>query len=614
MIGPLLLALAQAAPPADFPVFVWRQEHPGAPLPEALVAPFGGVNVEGAREDTWVLDSGLEFYVGHAPGRDELHLERDRPWYAALWERYYEERDADALLRVPCLAEPATFEALALRLEATTKARGGRHGRGLSLGDEVGLTPYGAPLDLCASETCRERFAAFLLRSSRWRFLLPLDGVPPPWPSTDDVRRAWIAGDASLVAPWLARREFHHEVVHALLARLATRARELAPGTPVGLFGQSGRTAFGDVGVERVLPELDFLEVYRLRDSRELLYTLRDDAQRSYLTVFRDAEAPLGPSWIAWEHWFRGGDGLVVWSDRDLAADAEYLAQLAGAVRGIRRLRELAPEWRPRPEGVALLHSPDSMALSWLRDALHDGPTWPRRFPSYQNEHGTREVSLHAVLRRLEDLGALPGALPLKTIGAATAARFPRLVANHLVCLDADELEQLKAYLRAGGELLLVGSFGTWTRRGERREESGAALFEEALRGRVHLAELDPASYLARRDPALPDGSPWGPIASAAGAGPLSKWKVEGSGPPWLRHAQRGPAPGEWLFAALPNAGAPAQRAALLAATVSFRIPPELEVLPLHPADAESWTVEESGEVRVRVPAGEPLALRLRPR
>ena len=611
LLGPLAaLGFQEPTPPVwpPFPAFVWRQDSAGRGLEEGLAEEFGGTNVEGPADDPRLLEQGLAFYVGHGPGRDALHLDTDRESYRELWEEYWHERDGDRLVRVPCLHEDATRADLRGRLERTLAARGGAQGLGISLGDEVGLTPYGAPLDLCASSACRAAFSAFVEDSPTWSALLGVRDGAAPFPTTDETRLAWIDGDASHVSAWLARRDFHVATVEGVLQELAVQLRRARPELPVGLLGQSGRTAFGDVDLADVLPFLDFIEVYRLLDSRELVYSWRRDDQRCLLTLFRDPEAPYGATWIAWEHWLRGGDGVVLWSDRELTRHPEHRRHMAGAVAGIRRLRVAWPGWRPRPAGVGLIHASDSLALSWLRDALHDGPTWMRRFPSYQNEHGTREVALRAWLRLLEDLGILPGAVPLERVGPALVERFPVLVANHLILLDAPEVDRLRSYVAAGGQLWVHGPLGTHDRAGARREASLLETIDGGA-GRVTVVSLEAARYLRER---------WGRrgelgyptrarnalselgLPVRAGAPEVA---LLGTDLPFLRAAVA-QEDGSWLLAALPNAAAPSERAKL----------EDLELRLVAPAGWELQVVHPPGDGRnapQRLPAGEPLLLRL---
>ena len=274
LLGLFLAVWPQAAPDVEpdpwdgFPVFVWRQRHSGRPLPEELVAPFGGTNVERDDEAGWARERGVRFYVGHAPGRNALHLDGGADWVERI-DGWIETRDEALLVRAPCLTDPDTRERLFANLERSLAARAGDHGLFLSLGDEIGLTPGGNPLDLCRSPTCE----------AAWRTYATEHGWPARSPTTDEVRVALGEDDFTRLGPWLARRRFHREVLAALVGELAARARRLAPGTPVGLLGISGATAFGGVPVDPA--PVDVVEVYPLVEQRHRLATLREGVVRA---------------------------------------------------------------------------------------------------------------------------------------------------------------------------------------------------------------------------------------------------------------------------------------------------------------------------------------------
>ena len=608
------LPIAQDPAPGNdrFPAIVWRLDHPDRPVERRFVEAFGGVNVEGTAEARWARGEGLEFYVGHAPGRNDLHLQRDFPWYEAQWTRYWEDRDPAPLVRQPCLSQEETYRRLRDRIFLTLAARDGEHGLGVSLGDEVGLTPYGAPFDLCGSRACREAFASFLAESERWNQLRE-EGRPLPFPDTETTCQAWLDGDASHVAAWLARREFHYEVMIGLLARLAAVSRERSPATPVGLFGLGGRTAFGGVGPEAILPHLDFIESYPILDSRELLYTLREPGVRSFATIFRQMDAPHSPTWQVWEHWLRGGDGVILWCDRDLSEDETYFETLRDAVAAVRELRARLPGWAPAPRGGALIHHADSLALSWLRDALHDGATWPKRFASYHNEHGTREVALRACLRWLEDAGLLPGSLPLERVGAETVVRFPFLVANELIVVEEEELRALRSYVEAGGTLLLHGGFAVYDRRGARSRLGARESLEKLAPERVIGLELKPAYYLAERSRS---GSPYAQeridlLRGILGSETLPEWRPaqRKSQPRWLLAQSPLSEGGGFLCAAVPNLPDPPSRAALRALRIEIEGVDPARITWIHPAPP---TDEGGAVVRLKTP-GEALVFRLAP-
>ncbi len=561
----------------SFPVFVWRQDYRGRALPHELAQPFGGTNVD--RGEAAPCDPPLSFFVGHAPGRDDLHLRRTDS-YLERFELWYATRDPRLLVREPCLLAEDTRARLFETLERSLGARDGNHGLGIALGDEVSLTPWGDPSDVCCCARCEAAWSAW----SDER------GYARRAPTTDAVRRSFADGDWSELGAWLARREFHQEGLTGLLEELAAATRTLAPGAPIGLLGMAGRSTFGGVAVERVLPFLDFVEVYPVDDARELFAALRTD-ERSLATVFPEAGGPDASAWLAWEHVLRGGDGLVLWSDRTLAADPALRARLAGAVVDLRAVRGRVGAFRPAVRGAAVVHSPASMALAWLRDALLDGPTWPRRLAGYQREHGTRERSLRAWLRLLEDAGALPGALPVDAIDAETVERFPLLVLAHVEVLSASHVEALERYLAAGGSVVVEGEVGLFDERGE---PQGVAVLERLARAggeRVRAAPERVSEYaeLRRRPESGRAQALRATLRSwlAEGAS-LAPFEVEGGRLPWLTACERRPT--GVVCMALPNATTPAERAGLAALEPRLRVPEGARIEWIHPPAAGSGT------------------------
>jgi hypothetical protein len=600
-----------------FPALVWRQGRSEAPLSEPLARTFRGTVLEREERAPWLDGSGLSFYIEHAPGRDELHLERASPAYQKRWRAWYETRDDRLLVREPCLSDPATRAALSAQLERSIAARGGDFGIGLSLGDEVSQTPASGPEDICLCAHCRAAWRSFLERERARGATDVAADFDPAIASTDATRLALADGRTEALQPWLLRRHFQQEVLLGLLSSLAGESRRRAPGVAVGLLGLTGQSAFGGVAIERVLPELGFAECYRTGVARELLFALRGEATRALQTVFPEPELWHGSAWQVFEAWMRGADGLVVWSDREFARRPAYLERLARAVGDVRAIERELPAFAPRPQGVAIVHSADAIALGWLRDALLDGATWPRRFQGYQESHGSLETSQRAWLRLLEDCGAQPGALPLDDLGAATAQRFPLLVANHLAVLDEGDLARLERFLAAGGSLVVSGPFGEVDPRGRRAENSALERLRETGPGRVHEFASFSAAYLEIRcngGAALRDEAR-ALLAKARVA--LAPWRIRCDDPalPWLCTWSVG-ADGVWSCASLPNLAEKEERSAarstpgeghrLSDLAVEIVPPPQYAVRWIHPREGETSGAH-------RLPAGDAAVFELAP-
>ena len=473
-----------------FPVFVWTTSA----KPVEVVGEFGGACVQRMADTAWLDEKGLDWLVFNGPGRDDLHLDRENARYQERWKRWYDSRDPKLLVREPCVSDPATRERLKRLLDESLTARGGRTGLGVSLGDEIGLTPGGAPEDVCQCAHCERAWKEF--RAAR--------GLAQDVKLADISTAATLSelddGETAAIGPWLLRREFHEQQWTDLIAELARRVREKSPGTPVGLLGLTAQSAFGSVAIESVLPSLDFIECYRVGNARELAFTLRRPEQRVLLTIFDDARGPDFVAWQAWEHWMRGGDGLVIWSEKELVAKPALRQRLARAVRDIRAVQKQIGRFRPEPQGVAVVHSQPSVAVSWLRDAEDDGKTWPRRFPSYQEQHGELELSRKRWFEFLEDNnGAMPGALPLGHVDADTAKRFPLLVLDRLLVLDDVDVERLKRFMAAGGSLIPRAEIG-WVDTNGRSAVEGFKQLRESPSSRLLAAPRRLNEYEGQRD------------------------------------------------------------------------------------------------------------------
>lgn len=614
-------ATAQAAW-QGFPALVWRQGRGAAPLSAPFSKAFGGTVLERDERAAWLDGTPLAFYVEHAPGRDELHLDRNTPAYQKRWRAWYDTRDDRLLVREPCLSDPATRSTLFAQLASTIATREGRVGLGVSLGDEISQTPAAGPEDICLCAHCRTRWRAFLERERASGATELAADFDPALASTDATRLALTEGRTEALHAWLLRRRFQQEVLLELVHSLADEAHRLAPGAGVGLLGITGQSAFGGVAVERLLPQLDFAECYRTNCARELLFTLRTEQQHVLQTIFPERNLPDGAAWQTFEAWAHGADGCVIWSDRELEQRPPYSTRMARAVADLRRIKSALPGFTPWPHGVAILHSPDSVAYAWLRDALLDGATWPKRFQGYQESHGTLETSLRAWLRVLEDCGAEPGAWPIDALGADTVRRFPLLVANQLAILDEADVARLSAFLGAGGYLAVSGPLGEFDSRGRRPPESVFETLRKLAPERVRTLATFSAGYLdvrTIRGQALRVDVR--SLLTEVGVA-LAPWRIhcDDAAMPWLC-TWSVDSDGVWSCAALPNLQEPSERAAprapadekqtrrLSELVVSIDPPNGAQLEWIHPSEPDPSLPSRAR----RLPAGDAAVFRLVP-
>lgn len=621
----LALALQEPASPEarramdweDFPVFVWRTTHAGKPLPEALAEPFGGVILMRGEDSGWARERGLGYLVWNVAGRDALHLDADEAWNARV-EQWIRTRDPKWLVREPCLNDPRTVEGLFTTLEATIAKHGEHPGLGFVLGDEVSLTPNGDPFDLCRCDFCE----------AQWKEYARKKKLPERAPLTDEVRLALLEDDFSSLGPWLARRRLDADLMEHQVLRLRERVLGLPdsgalhpgevrriPGAPqtrhprVGLLGVSGSTAFGGFDLSSTAALFDFVEAYPVTDARES-FLASDHVSRhgihgstgppslpraTLATIFVASESPDGAAWRIWEHWLRGGAGVVLWSDEELERSPEHRARLAEAVRDIRALQERGIRPQLEQHGGALVLDPDSQAASFLREALLDGPSWPRRRSGYQAEHGLRERKVRSWLRLIEDCGELPVSLPLRALREDCAYEYTFLVLPETLVLDESDVLHLEQFLAGGGTLIVDGTLGWVDRKGHPWSTSVLERLRSKAPERVLAAPTGMESYLDTRLDArrgeqtraflrpLLESRPRTNLPEAVILPDLAR-----GGVPWLvnRHVGRREAADGFTLVMLPNLVDAAERQQLRA--IDLRSVPSRDIRWIHPSDGKT--------------------------
>ena len=436
-------------------VFLWLQDHREAPPPGDWIQELGGAALETRTPAAWLLDerrpSGIEVYLGHAAGRDELHLVREHESYAQGRTAYRRSRQPAAWPRTFDPFAPDAFEQLSQTLKRNRQRFGPGPYRAVSLGDEIGLTPFGDPVDHAVSPSEALAWRQWLAAGGSERFGLQGDAQPI------GTGQALRGGTDRAFAAFLARRCFERESFSALAMRLAREAKGHWPGTPVALLGIAGETAWHGLDLSLLARELGVFEPYGDDLGLVLCDTLRslgNGRPQLWRTLFAN-----GPD----AHLFNSGletaarhsvDALVLWSDRALKTAPDRLRQLQSTLQ-----RWPTPALPSPPRNTALLHDFDSLCRCWFLDARGDGAAWPERLGGFQDAHGTLQRAQRKWLddRFVRGLGA--DVLPIDRLGEPAALMFTQLVAIELRVLDRREHAALREHLVRGGQLKIQGEF-----------------------------------------------------------------------------------------------------------------------------------------------------------
>ncbi len=436
-------------------MFLWLQDHREQPPPGDWPRLLGGAALEARTPAAWLLNErrppDLELYLGHAAGRDELHPERARQVYADGRGAYLRSRDREAWPRDFDPFAREAFEHLDAALDRARERFGAGPFRAVSLGDEIGLTPFGDPVSQALSAHESAAWSRWLADGAAERFGLDADAAPI---GTGQALRT--ATDEAFAA-FLARRTFERETFSHLILKLAQNAQQRWPGTPIALLGLGGESTWHGLDLSLLARELGVLEPYGEGHALAMCDTLRllgNGRPELWRTLF--ASGPDAPSFTAGlkSAVERSADALVLWSDRALASEPDRIELLKATLEHWHDTESHA-----LPRDTALLYDFDSLCRGWFLDALRDGGSWPERLGGYQAANGTTERAQRKWLEDRRARGLTGDVLPLDRLGEPATLRLRTLVAIELRVLDATELEALAAHLDRGGHLSVRGGF-----------------------------------------------------------------------------------------------------------------------------------------------------------
>ena len=498
---PALLLLASLSFPRSLPageeirpwkgfqVILWAFRDPAPPGLARTLRELGitALNCEFGRPSPWVEASGLPVYVGHAAGKGFLYMS-ERNW-RPLFDAWYRSRDPSLLVRRPCLSDPKAYGGALERLEKTLAGLSPERTLALSLDDEISATHFIDPIDFCRGPFCLAAFRAWMRRripslealSERWgRKLSSWKDVLPP--TTDGMRK----GTGNVLYPanlawWNDHLAFRDHLLAHRVAGLLDRVRRLRPALPSGFLGGQAPAAWGGYDWSLLARRATFLEAYDIGGARDVAASFAPSGARRVETLFpgKDLQAARARFHDMLAH---GLSGAILWSSRIFLdrrgrpkAAAKALAPAFREAAGPVGAALAGSRPAPGPWIAAVLESQPSLRLHWWKDARRDGPTWPRRFGSFEAKHSTSMAARVSWIRLLEDQGFQARFLSPADLegGALLKGESPPrlLVLPRIVALGEGACRAVRAFVAAGGTVLADGETALYTDALIRRKE-----------------------------------------------------------------------------------------------------------------------------------------------
>ncbi|MBN2490562.1 MAG: beta-galactosidase [Planctomycetes bacterium] len=425
-----------------------------------------GLNREGTAPAAALRAAGLGFYVGDAAGKGILHLRE--PDFQPHWDRYWKDRDPRHLERPHCPRDPAVMRRLLEHVDRVLAAQTPHRPVACSFGDEISITRRLIPLDFCFCPYClaafrswlRERYRTLEVLNRQWRTDFEAwDAVVPFTADRIKQRERRMAPAAYALGPWADHRAFMDETLAWTLEALRARARERGVAAPVGFLGGQAPSAYGGYDWGRLLAAVDWVEAYDQGGAMEVVRGLGPDVIR-VRTYFPAGRGEGANRHRLWKYFAHGDRGAILWSDREvLDADGRPTAYALGLESALAALTSAAARrivaLPVADDGVALYYSQASIRAGWMADSRRDGPTWMKRFGSYEVAHATQMRRRRAWHRLLEDAGVQYRYVDARAVAAGRGLDGVRLlVLAGVSTIDPAEEAALRAYLERGGRIL----------------------------------------------------------------------------------------------------------------------------------------------------------------
>lgn len=256
-------------------------------------------------------------------------------------------------------------------------------------------------------------------------------------------------------APWADFRTYMDLSLARALEELRAAARETDPRTPVGVEGTQMPHAFGGYDLWRLSQALDWVEPYDIGCAREVFGSFMP-GKPILSTVFeKETNAAMRRLWHLLLEGDRGciiwwSEDCIDWKSPDLSLTAKGRALqpvLADMTSPLARLFLNAERMR---DPIYIHYSQASIQVDWLLESTVDGPTWLRRFSSFEAEHNRMAKGRMAWLKLLQDVGYAPQFISQEQIEKGVLDRNTGsvLVLGGSYSLSDAEAEAIRRFLR----------------------------------------------------------------------------------------------------------------------------------------------------------------------
>lgn len=445
--------------PDKFPLFLERLREMGVNT--------GMVHGDGDPKP-WV-ENNFPYYVENIVNRGlclKWNSKLQKPGGGDRWDEFVTEwsktgRRKDAFIREYCFDDQQWLNWAKERMRVIARKHKSNQPLAYNIRDELSVTISANPFDYCFCPKTLIAFREWLrtqyndlaalneqwaTKFSSWDEVMPFttdeikhrmasaDALPrgtPDWQALQRLKFDPVEAAKKPTrwnfSPWCDFRTYMDISLARTLEELRRAAREIDPGTPVGIEGTQMPHAFGGYDLWRLSQVVDWIEPYDIGNAREILGSFMGN--KPILTTVFETETHKARRRL-WHLLLEGDKGCIIWWSEDcidwnspdyaLTPKAKALAPVLKELTSplaalfLRAKREYDP--------IALHYDQTSIQVSWLLESALDGSTWHRRFSSYEAEHSRLARERNAQLKMLQDFGYSP-----RFVSTDQIARDPQL-------------------------------------------------------------------------------------------------------------------------------------------------------------------------------------------
>lgn len=474
-----------ARQPEKLPLFLQRLREMG--VNTAMV--YGGANPE------LLVQNRFPYYVENIINRG-LCLKfssqvTDWDKFISNWSAH--GRPESALIRDYCLDDPKWQGWAREEMQSVVRLNRAHEPLAYNIRDELSTTFSANPFDYDFNPTALQQFREWLktqypdlaalnseweTQFSSWQQVRPFttdqiknrmaSGQPLPPGKPDWQALEHLKFEPELArqqptrwnfSPWADFRTYMDVSLARALERLRRVAHEEDAATPVGIEGTQMPDAFGGYDLWRLSQVLDWVEPYDIGSAHAILASFMP-RKPLLTTVFEKDTEPARRR--LWHLLLEGDRGCIVWWSEDcldwsrpdypLTAKARALAPVLREMTS--PLAQLFLRAQPEHDPVFILYSQPSIQVDWLLESTVDGPTWVRRFSSFEANHNRQLRTRDGWVKLFEDLGYSPVFLSSEQLAQgllnSNLSSVAALVLPSAWAIGDEAARQIRAFLAPG--------------------------------------------------------------------------------------------------------------------------------------------------------------------